>query len=180
MSRYVALLRGINVGTAKQVPMAKLRQACENLGWRNVTTVLRSGSVVFDAGTDDPPQGTALRAEVEELTGVTADVLMLSAAEFGAIAADNPLAEVSEDGSKLFTTFLSEPAGTVEVPDAGTLGPEQLSVGRRAVYQWFPDGSMASKVPKQFWSQFSGIQTARNQNTVDKILTLLSEESKKA
>ena len=178
MPRYVALLRGINVGTAKQVPMALLRQACENLGWRDVTTVLRSGSVVFDA--DNPPEASALRAEVKRITDVASDVLILSAKDFAQIAAANPLSDVSTNGSRLFTTFLSEPVGKVREPDAADLAPEQLRVGRRAVYQWFPEGSTATKVPKQFWSQFAGIQTARNANTVSKILTLLSEESKKA
>ena len=179
MSRYVALLRGINVGTAKQVPMALLRQACENIGWRDVTTVLRSGSVVFDASSN-APEASALRDEVKRITDVASDVLILSAQEFAEIAAANPLSDVSTNGSRLFTTFLSEPAGKVQEPDADDLAPEQLRVGRRAVYQWFPEGSTATKVPRQFWSQFAGIQTARNANTVSKILTLLSEEPKKA
>lgn len=176
MAQYVALLRGINVGAANQVAMSDLRLACQNLGFRNVTTVLRSGSVVFDFGGD--PDASEMRAEVERLTGVTAQVLILTASEFQEVADANPLASVSTNGSKLFLTFLSEPPGEVELPDAGALAPERLEVGTRAIYQWFPDGSMQSKVPKAFWSQFGGVQTARNTNTVGKILTLLSEGSK--
>lgn len=178
MPQYVALIRGINVGTAKQVSMADLKQACENFGGRNVTTVLRSGSVVLDLGSS--PDAAELQAELERITGVAASVLFLTAAEFRRIADDNPLAAISTNGSKLFTTFLSEPAGDLTEPDAGELAPEQLQVGRRVVYQWFPQGSMQSKVPRWFWTQFGGFQTARNQNTVDRILTLLSEEAKKS
>lgn len=174
MAQYVALLRGINVGTAKQVRMADLKQACENIGCRDVTTVLRSGSVVFSS--DREPDASALQAEVVRLTGVTAQVLILSGSEFSEIARANPLTRVSTDGSKLFITFLSEPIGDVAEPAADALAPEQLRVGRRAVYQWFPEGSLQSKVPKGFWAQFSGFPTARNANTVEKILTLLSEE----
>jgi uncharacterized protein (DUF1697 family) len=178
MARYVALLRGINVGTAKQVPMAQLKLACENVGWRGVVTVLRSGSVVFD--TDGAPEASALQREVKRLTGVDSDVLILGAREFAEIAAANPLTDVATNGSGLFVTFLAEPATEVTEPDSAALAPEQLRVGTRAVYQWFPDGSTASKVPKQFWRQFPGILTARNANTVEKILTLFSEEPKKS
>ncbi|MEX1078938.1 MAG: DUF1697 domain-containing protein [Homoserinimonas sp.] len=178
MPRYVALLRGINVGTAKHVPMADLKLACENLGGRCVTTVLRSGSVVFDA--DSAPDAPALEAEVERLTSVDARAMILAAHEFAEITSANPLVDVATSGSKLFTTFLSEPVDEVDQlvqPDAADLAPEVLRVGRRAVYQWVPGGSLQTKVPKGFWAQFSGIRTARNANTVERILTLLSEES---
>lgn len=174
MARYVALLRGVNVGTAKQVPMAALKQVCDSIGWRNVATVLRSGSVVFDA--DAAPKPGPLEAELKRTIGVDARALVFGASEFERIAADNPLSEVSTDGSKLFVTFLEHPAGAVEVPDAAALAPELMRVASRAVYQWFPDGSTRSKVPKEFWRQLPGVQTARNANTVQRILTLLSEE----
>lgn len=174
MARYVALLRGINVGTAKQVPMAALKQVCETIGWRRVTTVLRSGSAVFDA--DAAPTAESLEAELKRVTGVEARVLIFGESEFAGIAAENPLTEVSTDGSKLFVTFLEHPVGVIEVPDATALAPEMLRVGSRAVYQWFPQGSTHSEVPKEFWRKLGGVQTARNANTVRKILTLLSEE----
>lgn len=182
MARQVALVRGINVGTAKQVPMSQLAQVFVNLGARNVTTVLRSGSVVFDAVEQsgaDSIDGDAVEAELLRVAGVSARTLVLSAPEFVEIAAANPLTEVATDGSKLFVSFLSEPVGSVEVPDAAMLLPEQLRLGDRAVYQWFPDGSMQTKVPKAFWSQFGAVVTARNANTVARILTLLSEKPDK-
>src|SRR5204863_1567267 len=50
---HVALLRGINVGTAKRVAMADLRQLMTGLGYSDVRTLLNSGNVVFTA----PPRG---------------------------------------------------------------------------------------------------------------------------
>jgi uncharacterized protein (DUF1697 family) len=48
--RAIALLRGINVGGAKKVPMARLRALCEEqLGWSDVQTYVQSGNVVFTA-----------------------------------------------------------------------------------------------------------------------------------
>jgi uncharacterized protein (DUF1697 family) len=46
-TRYVALLRGINVGGKNLVPMAKLRDAFADAGFEDVTTYIASGNVLF-------------------------------------------------------------------------------------------------------------------------------------
>lgn len=51
--KYVAFLRGINVGGHHKVPMADLRQELGQLGFENVITILNSGNIIFDAGVDD-------------------------------------------------------------------------------------------------------------------------------
>ena len=48
-TRYVALLRGINVGKAKRVAMADLREVIESLGYTNARTLLNSGNAVFES-----------------------------------------------------------------------------------------------------------------------------------
>jgi uncharacterized protein (DUF1697 family) len=168
---YVALFRGINVGTAKALPMPELKRVLEGLGFSGVTTVLRSGSAVFSASSR--PAASAIEAAVEKETGIHSDVIVLSSEEFAAIASANPLRDAVSDGSKGFVTFSSEPVGAVEMPDPEQLGGELIAVGERAVYQWMPDGSMQTKVPKSFWKQFDGTLTARNLNTVERVLTLL-------
>jgi uncharacterized protein (DUF1697 family) len=169
--RMVALLRGINVGTAKAVSMAQLAEAFRSVGLENVRTVLRSGNVVFD--------GTAtagrLADAVESATRVRAEVLVLAASEFRRIADADPLTEVATDGSKSFVTFLSKPQGGLAVPDADALAPERIVIAERAIYQWMPNGSMQTKVPKSFWRGVSGAVTARNRNTVDRLLALLED-----
>ena len=48
-ANHVALLRGINVGTAKRVAMEDLRALMGGLGYGDVRTLLNSGNVVFSA-----------------------------------------------------------------------------------------------------------------------------------
>ena len=50
--KYIAFLRGINIGRHHKVPMAVLREELEKIGFENVTTILNSGNVVFDANVD--------------------------------------------------------------------------------------------------------------------------------
>jgi uncharacterized protein (DUF1697 family) len=47
--RYIALLRGVNVGRAKRIAMADLRKLVEDLGYTGVRSLLNSGNIVFDA-----------------------------------------------------------------------------------------------------------------------------------
>ncbi|MBK4346085.1 DUF1697 domain-containing protein [Lacisediminihabitans changchengi] len=177
----VALLRGINVGTAKAVAMADLRRVFAGLGATDVVTLLRSGNVVFSGAALTAP---SIEEAVLAATGVQSSVVVLTAREFRAIADENPLSAISTgelnsaDGSKSFVTITSEPFGSVELPDAATLAPERLELGRsRAIYQWMPDGSLQTRVPKSFWKQFPGHLTARNENTVGRIVAELATRS---
>lgn len=169
--KNVALLRGINVGTAKAVSMADLARVFETLGLADVKTLLRSGNVVF-SGT---VASGAVEKAVLDATGVQSSVLILDATSFRRIAQANPLLDVATDGSKSFVTFFSEPQGAIELPDAAALAPEIMAVGAEAVYQWMPEGSLQTKVPKSFWRQVSGHVTARNWNTVQKLLAMLDD-----
>jgi uncharacterized protein (DUF1697 family) len=173
-SRYVALLRGINVGTANSVSMAELAEAFRGLGFTGVKTLLRSGNVVFEAGRALPADAASdIAAAVLAATGVDSGVLVLDSATFLAIADANPLLDVATDGSKLFVTFVEAMPAALKLPDADALLPEILRVGDAALYQWLPNGSTRTRVPKRLWKQFSGVVTARNWNTVSKIADLL-------
>lgn len=174
MAKYVALLRGINVGTAKSIAMSELATIFTGLGFSNVKTVLRSGNVVFES---DEPLAESAAAEIEraifEAMDVRSDVLVIGAPEFAAVADANPLLDVATDGSKLFVTFVTEMPTSLVVPDAEAIAPEILAIGPAAVYQWMPAGSMQTKVKRSFWGQFARPVTTRNSNTVEKLRALL-------
>lgn len=170
-AKYVALFRGINVGKGKPLSMSDLTTALEGLGVEDVRTVLRSGSAVFSARSR--PAAPAIEAAVAEATGIHSAVIVLSGEEFARIARSNPLLDSMTDGSKGFVCFSDQPLSGIVLPQAGSLAPELIAVGDRAVYQWMPDGSMQTKVPKSFWKQFGGTLTTRNLNTVKRVQALL-------
>jgi uncharacterized protein (DUF1697 family) len=181
MAKYVALLRGINVGTAKGVSMADLRAVFEELGYEDVETVLRSGNVVFSSP-KKLPASAAVQIEDALLmrTGVQSSVLIFDADSFREIAEENPLVDVSQDDSRLVVTFLGRPLEEDELESVGIarpgesmIAPEQLAISRKALYQWCPDGILQSKVPARFWKQFSQGLTQRNWRTVTKLLARL-------
>ena len=165
--RHVALLRGINVGTSVRLPMADLRAIVEAAGGTDVATYLQSGNVVFTAS----PGSDALdAAALEAAIPVTTRVLILTEAEFRAVAAENPLRDIATNPSRLFTTFVDAVPASFDLPD---LAPEVVVVGRRAVYQWLPEGFGTSVFAAKYSKKLGPLATARNERTVQAILGML-------
>src|SRR5262249_50818765 len=109
--KLVALLRGINVGRAKRVAMADLRDLVEDLGYGEVRTLPNSATVVSPARRAAPAT-TAARIEKALATGlgVTARVTVLDADDLSAAVAENPLGEVAADPSRLLVAFFRDAA----------------------------------------------------------------------
>lgn len=81
---YVALLRRINAGGNRRVPMAELRELFASLGFTDVSTYVNSGNVIFSSTTT--PNQTVVENAIENKFGFTVDTLILSADEFLSIA----------------------------------------------------------------------------------------------
>ncbi|RKR74545.1 DUF1697 domain-containing protein [Frondihabitans australicus] len=177
MADYVALLRGINVGQAKRVPMAVLRETYGKLGLRDVATLLNSGNAVFAA--DAEPDPAALRAAVLEATGVDSETIVVSAERFREIAAANPLGADDRTPTRVIVAFAATPLSPeeVEVPAVLDDEPEEMVVTPGAIYQWIPDGVLSTKVPLSFWRTLGTTVTARNQQTVAKIVAVLDKRA---
>lgn len=176
MTRFVALLRGINVGRSTRIAMADLREIFEESGFSKVKTVLQSGNVVFeaDAPTVTAAQILALEAAVAARTTVVCRLLVIDAEAFHATVAANPLLAVSTDPSRAGITFLDRPAqDTVPRPTDEELLPERIAFGATAIYQWLPDGILSTKLPTKYPLKHSAVATFRNLGTVAKIEALL-------
>jgi uncharacterized protein (DUF1697 family) len=172
--QYVALLRGINVGRAKRVAMADLRDAVSSLGYSDVKTLLNSGNVVFTA--EKAPKPEQLQEVVAKLTGVSSDVILLTAKQVARAVDENPLADVASDPSRLQVMFFSDDSDGKRLRKLvdDSWAPEQLAVGRHAAYLWCPDGIISSPLMAAVGEQeLQGIVTTRNWRTVTKLRALL-------
>ncbi|PWR07518.1 hypothetical protein DKT68_18630 [Micromonospora acroterricola] len=142
MTRYVALLRGVNVGTTR-LAMADLRRLVTDLGHDEVTTYLQSGNVVFGSTVRDAGRLAAgiERALADEL-GLTVPVLVRSARELAAVAGGNPYAEREDDPTRLLVAFLATAPETSTVDALTVPGGENVAftVTGREVYLHYPEG----------------------------------------
>jgi len=169
MVGYIALLRGINVGRAKRIAMADLRNLVAGLGHTEVRTVLNSGNVIFKA---DRANTNTLAKQIQEAIatqlGVSAQVLVLTDTDLAAIIRENPLKETISDPSKFLVAFVSD-LGVLERVQPMTReswAPDQLAIGSKAIYLWCASGVLESKLPQVFSRLTKDKVTTRNWATV--------------
>jgi uncharacterized protein (DUF1697 family) len=178
--RYIALLRGINVGRAKRVAMAELRGLIEALGFHDVRTVLNSGNVVFDAAPLEPAAAAAAIEQALLATlGVAARVVVLEADALAIVMADNPLLAQASDPARLLVFILLDPLARapLEALAARDWSPGALGLGRLAAYAWCPDGVLDSAAATALHKQLGTATTARNWSTLSKLHALCCEPS---
>lgn len=167
MSRSVALLRGINVGTQPRIGMPALRSMFESLGATEVETYLQSGNVVFAGNLGVERVEAAVAAQF----GVSPRVVILSAEKVRAVAAEIPFREIADDPSRGFVYFMEAAPESLVAPL--DIEPEVFVVGRLAAYHWSPEGASKSALKASFFKSLGPTATARNLRTVDALLAML-------
>ncbi len=169
MTQYVVLFRGINVGGNNKVAMKPLVAALEEAGFNDVKYYIQSGNVVLTS--DGEPQLIVAQV-VEELCGISPAIMTIEASEFRSIADDNPYQD--EEG-KLVHAFVCHDTPRLDINKVTKYQREneQYCVLGRTLYLFAPDGIGRSKFATNMESCLGISATARNLNTMNKILSML-------
>jgi len=176
MPIMIALLRGINVGGHHKIKMDDLRKVCESLKLRNPQTYVHSGNIVFSTDEKDAAR-VAKRMEeaIERKFGFHADVVVRTTRDLKDAIGRSPFA--SRNGlepGKLIVTFLASDlakdkcAGILSIKAGG----EEVKFGKRELYIYYPDGMVKSKLVPALDRVLEKTGTARNWNTVTKLLEM--------
>lgn len=173
----VALLRGVNVGPGKRVPMASLKACAVALGFTDAATLLNSGNLVYRTRVAPATAATRLRHAIHGATGVDTPVLVRTRAAVAQVLDDNPLlAQAQEQPSRFLVTFWDDETTPSDMQPflEQPVTVEQFAVGRDAMYCYLPDG-IASSVPYEKASRkLKDRITARNWATMQKLLALMT------
>ena len=177
MSRYVALLRAINVG-GHVVKMDRLRTLFEELDFTDVETVIASGNVLFSSSARS---AAALEAKIERhlesALGYEVTTFVRTPAEMSTVAAFDPFPGMVEDGHTLSVAFLKEHPGrhVTERLHGMRTDYDELLVHGRELY-WLARGRMSdSKVWRTPMEKvLGGPATSRNVTTVRKLADRLN------
>ncbi|WP_321839762.1 DUF1697 domain-containing protein [Paraburkholderia bannensis] len=169
MPTYIALLRAVNVGGTGKLPMPELRAMCETLGFTNVRTYIASGNVVFESRLAAASVKKRLEQSLEAYAGKPVGVLLRNADEVAAVLADNPFADAPPE--RTVAIFLDAAPPTDALDKVSGHGTEQLALGKREIYVYYPDGIGHSKL--KIAAGKDG--TARNMNTVATLAQWASE-----
>jgi uncharacterized protein (DUF1697 family) len=178
VTRCVALLRGINVGSHRRVAMADLRALMSGLGYGDVRSLLQSGNVVFTTKASPQRVTRDLEQRIEADLGVQAEVVVRTGEELAAVVERDPLGTVASDPKRYQVSFLSaEPDPSVAREIAALdFAPERCVLSGREIYAWHPDGIHNSALARLLSGPRLGVTaTARNWNTVLKLLVMVRE-----
>jgi uncharacterized protein (DUF1697 family) len=105
--RYVALLRGINVGGNTLVKMAELRACLGTLGLDDVSTYIASGNVLFESDTDDPDAlATTIEAAIEERFELPVKVVVLDRKAYARIVKAIPKPWIGDEALRANVAFV--------------------------------------------------------------------------
>ncbi len=179
----VALLRGINLGATRRVPMPALRELLAGAGFEGVRTYVASGNVVLPMPGDRSAEVVARELEglIAERFGFEVPVVTRTRDELADVVARDPLGEVAENPKRYQVTFLeSELAPEVAARlEELRVDPERLVIDGRELYTWHPEGIARSKL----WARTAAakglggvVGTARNWTTVTTLLAMADEE----
>jgi uncharacterized protein (DUF1697 family) len=174
-TRFVALLRGINVGRAHQLGMPRLTELLTGRGYGNVRTHLRSGNVVLDSDLSEAELAADLSGAIEQEFGFDVPVVVRTGAEIAAVVAGDPFATVATDPARYLVTFLPEPPAAAAVDALPPAASGEYLVRGRELYLWLPDGIANTPLAGWKWDRLLGVAgTGRNWNTVRKLAELSS------
>ena len=178
-SVMIALLRGVNVGKAKRVPMAELRRLLEGLGCTDVRTLLNSGNAVFCAPVARTPAKIAaeLAHELRAQLGVDVPVIVERASDLDVIVRGNSLSFGDADHSRLLVAFTADARALATLDAIRPLlaKGEQLAIGAKAAYLLCANGILDSRAGEALLGKAGRGATTRNWATVLKLQALARE-----
>jgi uncharacterized protein (DUF1697 family) len=166
MPTYIALLRAVNVGGTGKLNMTDLKALCAELGLRRIETYIASGNVIFDSDMAAAKVQTQLERRLLMEMGKSVSVFVRSAAEMQNIVKRNPFTD--KEPKHTYTWFLDEKPLSEALDDVRGRAGEEMRLGQREIYVWYPKGMGQSKL------QISAARlgTARNMNTVAKLVEM--------
>ena len=182
MPKYVALLRGINVGGRNKVAMADLRGVAAAMGLAAATTYIQSGNLLFSCAEADTAElADLLESEIASRLDVRPAVIVLPRRELKQVIADNPYPDETNPRF-LHAVFHRDQVGHEHAAAVAaavqrardTGGRDDAAVVGRTLFLHTPDGYGRSELAVQLARASAATAgTARNWSTVTKLMDML-------
>jgi uncharacterized protein (DUF1697 family) len=166
MTKYVALLRAVNVGGTGRLPMADLRRLCSEAGYTSVQTYIASGNVIFDSNAKPATVKKLLEARLADYAGKPVGVQVRTSVEIAQVLADNPFTSTATKHT--YALFLDAQPTAELIERATGRGEEEISLGKREIYIAYPNGMGDSTLKLSA----ADAGTARNMNTIAKLVEM--------
>jgi len=174
-TRYVALLRGINVGGHAKIGMADLRTMLTALGYQDVATVLQSGNAVLTVAGRPGDVATAIQQRLRADTGLDVTCIVRTIDEMREALGRDPYGGRANDPAKYVIGFMDQAPTKAQIArvDPAFFAPDEFRILGREAYIWCPNGLRDTKLTAPNFERRLGVaMTVRNWNTCQKVLAL--------
>jgi uncharacterized protein (DUF1697 family) len=170
----------VNLAKQRRLDMKALAALLEDLGYEDSRTFLQSGNAVLTS----PRSASQVKRELERAIaaelGLETEVFMRTKAQLAKVVAADPLGKVVKNPSWYQVSFLASKltAKAARELEKADVAPEQVAVVGREIYAWYPSGMQRSGLTQLLTERKLGVgATARNWNTVTKLLALAQAQS---
>jgi uncharacterized protein (DUF1697 family) len=174
-SRYIVLLRGINVGGHARIAMADLRAMLTDLGYDDVATVLQSGNAVLTAKASAARIASDVAKRLHAETKLAVTCVVRTVDEMRAALNRDPYEGRADDPAKYVIGFMDRTPAAAKVAslDTAFFAPDEFRIIGREAYIWCPNGLRDTKLTAPNFERKLGVtMTVRNWNTCQKVFAL--------
>jgi len=180
METFISILRGINVSGQKKIQMTDLKALYEALKFKDVTTYIQSGNVIFKSkSASDQKLAKKIEDAIYERYSFAVPVIIRTVEEMEHSISVNPFLKQSKtDIEKLHITFLAKvpPQGNLESIRDIDYSPDKFIIIEKEVYLYCPNGYGITKLSNNFFEQKLKVKaTTRNWKTVNKLVELATK-----
>lgn len=177
MKTYIALLRGINVGGHKKVPMAELRKLLSNSGLKNVQTYIQSGNVIFQSSkTSISEIENNISKSIFNYFGFQVSVIVKSTSDLQTIFNGCPFSDEQKEKSYFIVLDKIPESELIDEVNQIAYENETFIIINKCLYFYSSVGYGRTKFNMTtFERKLNVVGTARNYNTIVKLLSLSSD-----
>ncbi len=177
MKTYIALLRGVNVGGHRKVPMADLRDLLTKIGFSNVKTYIQSGNVIFKvAETNVHEMENSIQKSIVDHFGFEVSVMVRTRQQLQKIFDDCPFSEDKKINSYFGILSHYPQEDLVQKAYDKVYEKEEYKIINDCLYFYSDKGYGNAKFSLNYFEKILKVNaTARNYKTMLKLLSLLAE-----
>ena len=178
MTKYIALLRGINVSGHHVIKMEALRAAMDELGLANISTYIQSGNLLFESDENPAKLEMLIRNKIFQRFGFDVFTFVLTPDDLKKALTDNPFAsKTPEDSVQPYVCFISDlpQASNVAHLKAQDFRGDEFIIVDKNIYLWYADSAGNTRLNNAMIEKKLNVKsTARNFKTIKKLIELCS------
>jgi len=176
MTKFIALLRGINVSGQKKIKMSDLKTLFEDTGFEDVETYIQSGNVIFSSREKSSEKlEQKISSAIKNKFGFDVKVIVITPEEIESVLKNNRFIKKKKDVEKLYVTFLTKSPSDENIKKLNTIdySPEEYFIDGSYIYLFVPNGYGKAKLNNNFFeNQLKVFGTTRNLKTIKALLEL--------